>query len=155
MDPANESQLVQELRRDEGVRYVPYEDTMGIPTVGVGHNLRAAPIPAGWSYPLTDDQVNALLDQDLRNVYHDLNRDLPWWIQLCNVRQRVICNLCFNMGINGLLTFRNTLASVRQGRYADAKAGLLASKWATQVGARATRLADMMQQGEDYAADAA
>jgi len=155
MDPANEAQLVQELRRDEGVRYVPYEDTMGIPTVGVGHNLRASPLPAGWAYPLTDDQVNALLDQDLQNVYHDLDRSLPWWTQLCNVRQRVLANLVFNMGINGVLTFRNTLAAVRQGRYADAKAGMLASKWATQVGARAIRLADMMEQGENYAAGAA
>jgi len=154
MDSNNEAILVQELRRDEGVRYVPYEDTIGISTVGVGHNLRAAPLPAGWSYPLTDEQVNALLSQDLQNVYHDLDRDLPWWTQLCNVRQRVICNLCFNMGINGLLTFHNTLAAVRQGRYEDAKAGMLASKWATQVGERATRLSDMMEQGENYAADA-
>lgn len=155
MDPANEAQLVQELRRDEGVRYVPYEDTMGIPTVGVGHNLRASPLPAGWSYPLADDQVNTLLDQDLLNVYHDLDRDLPWWTQLCNVRQRVVANCAFNMGINGLLTFRNTLAAMRQGRYADAAQGLLESKWATQVGARATRLAAMMKQGENYAAGAA
>lgn len=155
MNPSNEAILVQELRRDEGVRYTPYEDTEGIPTVGVGHNLRAAPLPAGWSYPLTDAQVDTLLDQDLLNVYHDLDRGLSWWSQLCDVRQRVLANMCFNMGINGLMTFRNTLLAMREGRYADAATGMLQSKWATQVGARAKRLADMMTQGEDYAADAA
>lgn len=155
MDPANEAQLVQELRRDEGVRYVPYEDTMGISSVGVGHNLRASPLPAGWSYPLTDEQVNILLDQDLQNVYHDLDRDLPWWTQLCDVRQRVIANMMFNLGLNRLLGFKNTLAAMRQGRYKDAAAGMLNSAWATQVGARATRLAAMMEQGQDYAAEAA
>lgn len=155
MNPSNEALLVQELRRDEGVRYTPYEDTEGIPTVGVGHNLRAAPLGAGWSYPLTDAQVDVLLDQDLLNVFHDLDRSLSWWAQLCDVRQRVLANMCFNMGINGLMTFRNTLSAMREGRYADAAAGMLQSKWATQVGARAKRLADMMVHGENYAADAA
>lgn len=147
MDPANEAQLVQELRRDEGVRYTPYADTKGIPTVGVGHNLRAAPIPAGWSYPLTDDQVNTLLAQDLQNVYHDLNRDLPWWTQLNDVRQRVICNMCFQLGMGKLSGFRNTLAAVRQGRYSDAATGMLNSAWATQTPNRAKRLSEMMRTG--------
>jgi lysozyme len=36
---------------------------------------------------------------------------------------------------------------MRQGRYADAADGMLNSAWSTQVGARATRLADMMAKG--------
>jgi lysozyme len=36
----NQALLEAELRRDEGVRYTIYADTMGIPTVGVGHNCR-------------------------------------------------------------------------------------------------------------------
>lgn len=148
MNPDNEAQLVVELRRDEGVRYVPYRDTKGIPTVGVGHNLQAAPLPAGWTYPLTDDQVNQLLRIDLTNVFSDLNRDLPWWTDLNDVRQRVIANMMFNLGSNRLLGFKNTLAAMRQGRYDDAAAGMLNSAWANQVGERAQRLAQMMRTGE-------
>jgi lysozyme len=144
----NETLLIQELRRDEGVRYTPYSDTKGIPTVGVGHNLQAAPLPDGWSYPLTDAQVNELLDGDLLNVYHDLDRNLPWWSTLSDVRQRVICNMCFNLGMNRLLGFKNTLAAMRQGNYGAAADGMLNSAWAAQVGARAQRLADMMRYGE-------
>lgn len=147
MNPDNEAQLVEELRRDEGVRYVPYRDTKDIPTVGVGHNLQASPLPAGWSYPLTDAQVDTLLHGDLQNVYGDLTRSLPWWTDLNDVRQRVICNMCFNLGMSRLAGFKNTLAAMRQGRYADAADGMLNSAWATQVGARATRLADMMAKG--------
>ncbi|TCK87374.1 glycoside hydrolase family protein [Paraburkholderia sp. BL9I2N2] len=147
MNPANEAQLIAELRRDEGVRYVPYRDTKDIPTVGVGHNLQASPLPAGWTYPLTDDQVNQLLASDLANVFSDLNRDLPWWTDLNDVRQRVIANLMFNLGSNKLLGFKNTLAAMRQGRYDDAAAGMLNSAWASQVGARAQRLAQMMRTG--------
>ncbi len=148
MNPENEAKLVEELRFDEGVRYVPYRDTKGIPTVGIGHNLQAAPLPAGWTYPLTDAQVDTLLQSDLANVYSDLNRDLPWWTDLNDVRQRVIANMMFNLGSNKLLGFKNTLAAMRQGAYADAASGMLNSAWASQVGARAQRLAQMMRTGE-------
>ena len=148
MNPENEAKLVEELRFDEGVRYVPYRDTKDIPTVGVGHNLQASPLPAGWTYPITDAQVDTLLQSDLANVYSDLNRDLPWWTDLNDVRQRVICNMMFNLGSNKLLGFKNTLAAMRQGAYADAARGMLNSAWASQVGARAQRLAQMMRSGE-------
>lgn len=148
MSPENESLLVDELRFDEGVRYVPYRDTKGIPTVGVGHNLQASPLPAGWSYPLTDVQVDTLLQSDLQNVYMDLNRSLPWWTDLNDVRQRVICNMTFNLGLNKLVGFKNTLAAMRQGRWDDAAQGMLNSAWASQVGARAKRLSKMMETGE-------
>jgi lysozyme len=149
MNPENEAQLIVELKRDEGVRYTPYADTKGIPTVGVGHNLQAAPLPSGWSYPLTDAQVDELLHGDLQNVYGDLNRALPWWTDLNDVRQRVLCNMCFNLGMSKLAGFKNTLNSMRQGAYADAAAGMLNSAWAEQVGARAQRLAQMMRTGGD------
>lgn len=139
--------LIAQLRIDEGVRYSPYCDTRGFETVGVGHNLNASPLPDGWGYPLTDDQVNTLLAADLQNVFDGLNANLPWWTTLNDARQCVICNMCFNLGLNKLLGFVNTLAAMRQGRYADAAAGMLNSAWASQVGARAVRLATIMKNG--------
>jgi lysozyme len=147
MDSDNEQLLIAELRRDEGVRYEPYKDTMGIDTVGVGHNMESHPLPADWRFPLTDVQVNWLLAQDLQSVYADLTTNLPWWLYLDDVRQRVLCNMCFNLGINRLLGFRNTLGFVRQGKWTDAAQGMLNSAWATQVGERAQRLAAMMRTG--------
>lgn len=137
--------LIAELRRDEGVRYFPYIDSVGIQTVGVGHNMKALPLPAAWNFPLTDAQVNQLLASDLANVFKDLDHFLPWWRNLTYVRQRCIANMCFNLGITSLMGFKNTLASVQSGHYADAAKGMLASKWAAQVGDRAKRLAVMME----------
>lgn len=155
MDEDNEALLVAELRRDEGVRDTPYRDTRGFLTVGVGHNLDASPLPDGWAYPLPDDLVNALCESDLQNVFDDLDSALPWWEDLNDVRQRVIANMCFNMGLTKLLGFKNTLAAMRQGRYPDAANGMLASAWASQVGigtqkepGRALRLANMMRTGQ-------
>lgn len=140
--------LIAELRRDEGVEYKPYKDTVGIWTVGVGHNLQAKPIDKkGWTYPLTDAQVDELLSEDLSEVFAGLDKKLPWWRKLSYVRQRVLANMAFNLGIDGLLQFKNTLAYVQSGDYKNAAQGMLASKWATQVKGRATRLAEMMVKG--------
>jgi lysozyme len=147
MNDENLRKLIAELRRDEGVEYSPYNDTMGIPTVGVGHNLRAKPLPDGWKYPLNDVQVDALLDDDLEDVFHDLGRNLPWWTDLNDIRQRVLANMAFNLGIGKLLGFRNTLIAMRQGKYDAAADGMINSVWAAQVKGRATRLADMMRKG--------
>lgn len=144
----NECQLVLELRRDEDVRYSPYNDSRGYLTVGVGHLItRPLPLPDGWTYPLTDEQVDSLLESDLAAVYAGLNSALPWWTTLNDVRQRVLCNMCFNLGLTKLLGFKNTLAAMRQGHYADAAKGMLSSAWASQVGQRAVRLANMMTTG--------
>jgi lysozyme len=139
--------LIQELRRDEGVRYEPYLDTVKVWTIGVGHNMQISPLPKDWTIPLTDAQVNTLLAKDLTMVFSDLDRKLPWWRSLSYARQRVMANMCFNLGINGLGTFVNTLALIHTGRYKDAATGMLASKWARQVGDRAKRLSIMMEQG--------
>jgi lysozyme len=142
----DDTQLIAQLRIDEGVRYSPYQDTRGYLTVGVGH-LITGPMPDDWTFPLTDDQVNTLLAGDLQNVFDGLNANLPWWTTLNDARQCVICNMAFNLGLNKLLGFKNTLAAMRQGRYADAAAGMTNSAWASQVGARATRLATIMKNG--------
>ena len=147
MNPTILALLIAELRRDEGVKYVRYLDSKGIPTTGVGHNLLASPLPAGWTFPLTDQQVDSLLSHDLTVTFAALNLHLPWWLKLDVVRQRVIANMCFNMGIGTLLEFHNTLAAMQSGKYIAAGNGMLASEWATEVGERAQRLADAMKTG--------
>ena len=62
-----------------------------------------------------------------------------------NVRKSVIVNMAFNMGYATLATFVNTLKAIEERRFMDAAGGMLASKWAGQVGARAQRLADSMK----------
>ncbi|MDR5802124.1 glycoside hydrolase family protein [Caballeronia sp. LZ001] len=131
--------LVAELKRDEGVRLKPYTDTVGKLTIGVGRNLTDVGI--------SDDECTTLLQNDIDKTVAALDRTLPWWRNLNPVRQRVLVNMAFNMGMVGLLTFKNTLSAMQNGSYAAAAAGMLASKWATQVGARAERLADMMRTG--------
>jgi len=138
MGDFDRSALMAELTRDEGRRLKPYVDTVGKTTIGVGRNLTDVGI--------SDAECDTLLSNDVDRTVAWLDRSLPWWRQLDAVRQRVVINMAFNMQ-GGLLTFTNTLAAMRRGDYAAAADGMLASKWAGQVGARATRLASMMRSG--------
>lgn len=142
---ADDSVLDKELRRDEGVRYKPYKDTEDILTVAVGHNLKAKPLDL--IYPLAESEITDILIMDIKDVFSDLDRALPWWRTLSYIRQRVVVNMCFNLGINRFLGFKKMLAYLKVGQYALAAKEMRNSRWATQVGERAERLYAMMIKG--------
>lgn len=131
--------LEQALVRDEGLRTRPYRCTAGKLTIGVGRNLDDVGI--------TPAEAMALLRNDINVVTVALDARLPWWRTLDEARQHVIINMAFNMGIATLLTFKNTLALIQAGKFEDAAAAMLQSKWARQVGPRARRLAAQMKEG--------
>jgi len=120
-------------------RVFPYKDTVGKTTIGVGRNLDDEGI--------SDDEAMTLLRNDITEHLAALDQQLPWWRGMDEVRQRVIANMAFNMGIETLLTFKNTLAAMERGDYDAAANGMSASAWARQVGVRATRLVEMMRDG--------
>lgn len=132
--------IIDQLIEDEGLRVMPYYCTAGKLTIGVGRNLE----DRGISRP----EALYLLNNDIANCNRELDESLPWWRGMNQVRQNVLINMCFNLGINKLLKFRNTLAAMERGDYAAASVGMLASKWAGQVGQRAVRLAKQMREGE-------
>jgi len=63
------------------------------------------------------------------------------------VRQGALMNMAFQMGINGVMAFQDTLAKVQASDYAAAADRMLQSKWATQTPERANRLAKQMREG--------
>ncbi|MCA8480508.1 glycoside hydrolase family protein [Burkholderia multivorans] len=130
--------LKAELTLDEGRRSRIYVDTVGKVSGGIGRNLT--------DKGFRDSEIDLMYQNDVAETEAWLDRNLPWWRSLDPVRQRVLMNMAFNMQ-GRLLTFVNTLAAMKRGDYAAAADGMLASKWATQVGARATRLANMMRSG--------
>lgn len=151
--------LTAELIRDEDERFKVYRCTANKRTIGVGRNLDdvgiskaetaalGITVASACTNGITRPQSRALLTNDIDACERQLDAKLPWWRKLCDVRQRVLLNMCFNLGITRLLGFKNTLAAMEAGRFAAAAAGMRASLWARQVGARADRLALMMEKG--------
>jgi len=136
--------LQSELIRDEGVVLHAYLDSLGYLTIGVGRLIDER-LGGG----ISEAEARFLLDHDIDRVEQALLERWPWYASLDDVRQRVLCNMAFNLGIQGLATFTKTLASIEHGDYARASTQMLQSLWAKQVKGRAVRLARMMRNGTD------
>lgn len=131
-----------QLGLHEGTRSKLYRDSLGIYSIGTGRNLR--------DVGLRPDEIALMLRNDIAAAKAALDQVAPWWRDLDEVRQKVLIDMAFNLGPKGLAGFRNTLRDIQARKYAAAAKRMLASRWATQVGARARRLSEMMRTGEDY-----
>ena len=152
MPPFTESdtaKLSAQVKASEGYRLEAYRCTSGALTVGYGHNCDASAVPGVVKVgdSISEGTAGKLFQADLAGAVWDVRRILPWVIWLDAPRQAVLYDMAFNMGIGGLSTFRNTLALVKAGKYAEASRNMLQSKWARQVGERAVRLSRQMDMG--------
>ncbi len=136
--------LQRQLRGDEDVRACVYKDHLGYDTIGVGRLVDARKKGAG----LRPAEIDFMLNNDIDDRIDQLTRRLPWFQNLDDARQGVLLNMSFQLGVDGLLGFKNTLAMVKDARYAAAAEAMLQSRWAEQTPARARRMADQMKTGQ-------
>lgn len=129
--------IYEQLILHEGLTTKPYVDTVGKITIGVGHNLS--------DNGITKRQAMQWLEEDVALATWELKRSCRWVKDLSPMRERVLIDMAFNLGIHRLLKFVDTLGAVRASRYPKAAKTMLASRWAKQVGNRARRLAFMME----------
>lgn len=134
------AQACELLELHEGRRTKPYKDTVGKWTIGIGFNLD--------DIGLLDDEMDVILRMRLGKLWLQLEKRLPGFLTLDVVRQLVLLDMAYNLGMDGLLKFRNTLALVQKKDYEKAADEMLNSKWARQVGSRARRLSAMMRTGK-------
>jgi len=141
--------IVDQLKRDEGEVLHVYLDQLGIPTAGVGHNLSAHhQLIYKVGDLITQAQSDEWLQEDLQETNLELQHNLLWVWDLDVVRRGVFQNMNFNMSINRLMGFVNTLAAAKAGDWQRTHDEMLKSRWATEVGARAYRLAIQIVKGE-------
>lgn len=124
----------------ENGRFMPYLDTVAKWTIGYGRNLTDRGV--------SKSEALMMLDNDIQDATDDLITALPWTAKLDFPRKSVLINMTFNMGINRLLGFKNTLMAIEDGRWKDAHDHMLDSRWEKQVGPRAIELARQMLTGE-------
>jgi lysozyme len=126
---------VTQLEIDEGFRATPYLDTVGVPTFG-----------HGLTY-ITQSESLDIVASRLQDLYWRLEVNHPWFTKLNAKRKSVILNMAYNLGYKGLLGFKKMIRNIELGDYVTASVEMLDSKWASQVGERALRLARIMREG--------
>ena len=135
-------ELIADLKRDEGCKLSAYKDTRGIWTIGYGHTGPEVKQGLVW----TQAKAELTLIDDVLRHNNELLKSLPWILNLSPVRQDVLFNMAFNLGVPKLLGFKNTLAYIKNGNYNAAANNMLLSLWAKQVKGRAVRLSNMMRE---------
>lgn len=136
------SRLETQLRRDEGEVLSAYTDSEGYLTIGIGRLIDKR---KGGGISKAESSYLFANDVDAKSA--EVYAALPWAKKLDEARQGVLLNMAFQMGTNGLLGFKNTLAMIQSGKYDQAADGMLQSLWARQTPARAARLAAQMRTG--------
>jgi len=138
------------IKDHEGYRPKVYNDSLGIPTIGIGFNLTRPDAKkilnqVGANYnniisgksELTDNQIKEIFKITLTIAYKDSKSWITNFDGLPKNIKLAILDLSFNMGINRLNKFIKTKEAIIVGDYVKAAEELKNSKWASQVGNRA------------------
>lgn len=137
--PDIRQRLKSRLLNEEGYKQFPYVDTTGHETIAIGRNLAVVGISL--------DEALYLLDNDISRCEKDLWHYAPWYGSLDDVRKSVVLDMCFEMGINGVLEFREMITYLSSRSFKQASDAMLASLWAKQVPSRAQNLALIIETG--------
>jgi lysozyme len=129
---------IERAKVSEGFRQYPYRDTEGYLTIGYGCCL-----DSGWDQNLALEVLRYQMAAAEQQIVNE-----PWYADLNAARQSVLTEMVFNLGFGNFIQFHRLLDALDRKNYADASNEMLNSKWASQVGARAQKLAQIMATGE-------
>ncbi len=137
-------ELIEDLKREEGLELSPYRCPTGHLTIGYGRNLERR--PSG----ISEREAEVLLENDIADVLAQIRRKYPWFDRLPDPVKRALANMTFQMGIGTISQFRLMLDALELGDYDAAVADALDSRWARdQTPARAKRVTDLMRSAGD------
>ena len=151
-----DNEIIQRLAYNEGCVLSPYKCSAGKLTIGIGRCLDTNPLDAKElkyighdcrEKPITKEQAFFLLRNDIEKVTKQLDSNCPWWTNLNYDRQYSMIDLCFQLGISGLMKFKKTLSYLAAGFYIQAAGELLNSNYARQTPARAMRNSQCFKTG--------
>ena len=153
--------FIEKLIAHEGLKLQVYQDTLGIDTIGIGRNLEDRGITKEelddldipsidhvYEYGITEADAVYLANNDVQIVEDELVRAHPCVDRLDSVRQLILMDMAFNMGVPRLCKFVKMWNAIHEEDYPTAAKEMLDSRWANQVKSRSTKLANAMHNGE-------
>ena len=130
------TRLSKQLLYHEGIRLKPYRCSADKLTIGIGRNIEDVGI--------TEEEAFYLLNNDIKKVVEQCQRNFEWFDGLNDLRKEAIVNLVFNMGFGKFLQFKMTIKHIENEEFELAGAELLDSRYAQQVGQRAIDVANQL-----------
>ena len=142
--------LKESIKIHEGFRSSVYLCPTGHPTVGYGFRVAdlsadELALNAGVVEPMSKEVAEKILDIKITKFKKQVYNALPWLTYAPMDIQDALCEMAYQMGVAGLLGFKNTLAMIKERKYSQAAENMLKSKWATQTPKRAKQIANLVR----------
>jgi lysozyme len=135
-------QLIEMIKRHEGVKDKVYKCSQGYETIGVGRNISESGLG------LSQDEIDYLLHNDIERCDMELKDSYYWYGGLNKARRDAMVDICFNLGITRLRGFVKALEAMSREQFDIAADEFMDSLWAKQVGRRAEEVTEMIRTGE-------
>jgi len=130
-------ELIEDLKRHEGFRSRVYDDTRGIPTIGIGFAIKDLEL---------DEEICAMiLEKKITKLLPRVNSSFPFLKDLPNVAKIVVINMCYQMGVSGVSKFKKFLKALENNDYITAAVEMLDSRWSRQTPNRAKELSEKIK----------
>lgn len=118
-----------------------YKLSDGMPwTMGFGFTQGVTPTSS-----IDRTRAERMLEEKIVDMNSTLDKTLSWYADSSFPTKTVLINMAFNMGLQGLLGFKNTLAYMKDKNYKQAAANMRKSLWYKQVPKRAERLSTRIE----------
>tara|TARA_R100001082_G_scaffold82312_1_gene49162 strand:+ start:88 stop:552 length:465 start_codon:yes stop_codon:yes gene_type:complete len=143
-----------EITRHEGKILKIYEDSLGYKTLGIGHLCQPEDPEYDWEIgtKVSEEVVNMYFEDDfkkhLEETIHVFGTEKEFY-NLPSDIQRVLVNMCFNLGGTRLSKFKNMLKACRANDWNEMAKQMEDSRWYGQVGRRSKELQDIVLQQND------
>lgn len=143
----SEEDVKNMIIQHEGIRYRPYQDSLGLWTVGIGHLIGdGKTLPPSWNREFSQEEVMAMFEKDYAH-HNRAAQNIPGYDKLNSIGKGALTDLTFNMGPSWYKKWPNFTRAISQGDVDSAAMSLENSKWYTQVGNRAPKIVDMVENG--------
>ena len=136
------TKLIEMLKLHEGVRSHVYLCSAGYETLGVGRNISESGLG------LSEDEIEYLLNNDIKRVREELEDTYFWFPALNEARQDAMIDICFNLGLTRLRGFVKAIEAMSREQFDIAADEFMDSRWATQVGNRALEVTEIIRTGD-------
>lgn len=157
-------EILDMLRKDEGLKLKPYKCPAGKKTIGYGFNMEANKLPDFIDHYLMQhgfiatEMAEYLLDRKLTEVINEVKQILrslgdppkDIWKELTPRRRGVIVMMAYNMGtgfLEGSHRWPKLHNALMTPGYEDDIREMTDSAWYHQVGDRAVQLIEMYRKG--------
>lgn len=138
-----EKLIVQQIRMEEGWRNTVYKDSVGLATIGFGHNISGRKLTRieherlfpGYQYhisieqmidywkknPLSEEDGVYLLKQDIEIARQDCVIIFgKLWDDIPQEKKVPLVDMAFNLGLSRLMGFRKMIAAVKESNWKEA-----------------------------------